>query len=127
MSDQVSRELPDLALKGIEEFNRGEFFEAHEYLEDAWRAETARVRYLYQGILQVGVGFYHQQNGNYNGAVGLLRNGIERLREFEPETSGVDVEKLIRESEHCLTELQRLGRERVGEFDSSLIPRVEWA
>lgn len=123
----MSKPLPDLAITGIEEFNRGEFFECHEYLEDAWREETARIRYLYQGILQVGVGFYHQQNGNYKGAVSLLQSGIERLREFEPETSGVNVSALVRDSEDCLGELERLGRERVREFDPAFIPRVQWS
>ena len=120
-------ELPVLVLRGIEEFNRGEFFECHESLEAAWMQESGRVRYLYQGILQVGVGFYHLQNGNWRGATGLLRNGTVRLKEFEPETLGVDIAKLVRESERCLQELETLGRERVGEFDTSQIPKVERA
>jgi predicted metal-dependent hydrolase len=119
--------LPDLALKGIEEFNRGEFYECHEYLEEAWMQEPGRVRFLYQGILQVGVGFYHLQNGNWRGATGLLRNGTVRLKEFEPVTLGVDVAKLVRESERCLRELESLGRERIDEFDRSGVPKVEWA
>ena len=119
--------LPDLALRGIEEFNRGEFYECHEYLEEAWMQEPRRVRFLYQGILQVGVGFYHLQNGNWRGATGLLRNGAVRLREFEPVTLGLDVAKLVRESERCLLELEELGRERIGEFDLSEVPKVEWA
>jgi len=118
--------LPDLALKGIEEFNKGEFYECHEYLEEAWMQEPRRVRFLYQGILQVGVGFYHQRNGNWRGATGLLRNGTVRLKEFEPETLGIDVARLVRECERCLEELEELGRERVREFDASKIPRVEW-
>jgi predicted metal-dependent hydrolase len=122
-----ARELPDLVLKGIEEFNRGEFYECHEYLEDAWREETRQVRFLYQGILQVGVGFYHQRNGNWRGATGLLRSGLARLRDFEPETAGIDVSKLVRECERCLEEIQGLGRERIGEFDTSMVPKVEWA
>jgi predicted metal-dependent hydrolase len=120
-------ELPGLVLRGIEEFNRGEFFECHESLEEAWMQESSRVRYLYQGILQVGVGFYHLQNGNWRGATGLLRSGTVRLKEFEPETLGVDIAKLVRESERCLQELETLGRERVGEFDTSQIPKVERA
>lgn len=117
--------LPDLVRRGIEEFNRGEFFECHEYLEDAWMEEPGRVRFLYQGILQVGVGFYHLQNGNWRGATGVMRGGIERLREFEPETLGLDVARLVRESERCLEELERLGRDRVREFDTARIPKVE--
>ena len=127
MSGGTAGELPELARKGIEEFNRGEFFECHEYLEEAWMQEPGRVRFLYQGILQVGVGFYHQQNSNWRGATGVLRNGIERLREFEPETLGIDVERLVRESESCLKELEKLGRNRVREFDQSKVPKVEWA
>ncbi len=118
--------LPDLALRGIEEFNKGEFYECHEYLEEAWMQEPRNVRFLYQGILQVGVGFYHQQNGNWRGATGLLRNGTARLKEFEPVTLGIDVARLVRECERCLRELEELGRERVGEFDRSGVPRVEF-
>jgi uncharacterized protein len=121
----IPEELPDLVLEGIAEFNRGEFFECHEFLEEAWMQESGRVRFLYQGILQVGVGFYHLKNGNWRGATGLLRNGTVRLKEFEPETLGVDVAKLVRESESCLRELESLGRERIGEFDASRIPKVE--
>ena len=124
-SEKPSEELPDLVLQGIEEFNRGEFFECHEYLEEAWMQESGRVRYLYQGILQVGVGFYHLQNGNWRGATGLLRNGTIRLKEFEPVTLGVDVTKLVRESERCLQELETLGRDHINEFDASKIPKVE--
>jgi len=121
------KEIPELVLKGIEEFNKGEFYECHEYLEEAWMQEPRRVRFLYQGILQVGVGFYHQQNGNWRGATGLLRNGTARLREFEPVTLGIDVAKLVRECERCLQELVDLGREQVREFDQSTVPKVKWA
>lgn len=124
---EAPEELPALVLKGIEAFNKGEFYECHEYLEEAWMREPRRVRFLYQGILQIGVGFYHQQNGNWRGATGLLRNGTLRLKEFEPVTSGIDVARLVRECERCLEELEELGRERVGEFDQTKVPRVEWA
>jgi uncharacterized protein len=89
--------------------------------------EPARVRFLYQGILQVGVGFYHLKNGNWRGATGLLRNGTVRLKEFEPVTLGIDVASLVRECEQCLRELEALGRERVREFDRTKMPMVKWA
>ena len=121
------REVPDLVLKGIDEFNKGEFYECHEYLEEAWMQEPRRIRFLYQGILQVGVGFYHQQNGNWRGATGLLRNGIARLKEFEPDTLGIDVARLVRQCELCLEDLEKLGRERVWEFERAKVPKIEWA
>jgi len=125
--ENKSGDVPDLVLKGIEEFNKGEFYECHEYLEEAWMQEPRNVRFLYQGILQVGVGFYHQQNGNWRGATGLIRNGTARLKEFEPVTLGIDVARLVRESEQCLEELEELGRDRIREFDRSKVPKVKWA
>ena len=127
MSEKTSKEVPELVLKGIEEFNKGEFYECHEYLEEAWMQEPRSIRFLYQGILQIGVGFYHQQNGNWRGATGLLRNGTIRLKEFEPVTLGIDVTQLVRECEQCLEELEELGRERVREFDQKKVPKVKWA
>jgi predicted metal-dependent hydrolase len=41
------------AAEGLRLFNAGEYFEAHEALEDAWNAETGEVRNLYRGILQI--------------------------------------------------------------------------
>ncbi len=125
-AEEAEEALPELVLKGIEEFNKGEFYECHEYLEEAWMQEPGRVRFLYQGILQVGVGFYHLQNGNWRGATGLLRNGTARLKEFEPVTLGIDVARLVRECERCLKELEKLERERVGEFDQTKVPKVQF-
>ena len=88
--------------------------------------EPKRVRFLYQGILQVGVGFYHLGNGNWRGATSLLRKGTIRLKAFEPATLGIDVTRLVQECERCLEELEELGRERVGEFDPLKVPKVRF-
>ena len=111
-------------LQGIAEFNRGEFFECHETLEAMWIEETDPLRYLYQGILQVGVGFYHLQRRNHRGAVALLRRGTRLLQPFASGCLGVDVARLIREAERCRDLLLALGSDRLHEFDTSLIPRV---
>ena len=53
-------DVPPAALRtGIEQFNRGEYFECHETLEALWLAEPTSLRRLYQGILQVGVALHH--------------------------------------------------------------------
>jgi len=111
--------------QGIEEFNRGEFFEQHETLELEWIEEADPVRYLYQGILQVGVGFEHLRRGNAPGARRLWRRGIGYLEPFRGGCMSVDVDRLIADTERCLTELDCV-RDAPGRFDRSLIPRVEW-
>ena len=111
-------------MKGIEQFNAGEFFEQHETLELLWRATSAPVRDLYHGILQIGVAFHHWRRGNFHGASVLLEEGIDRLRPFVPTCQGVDVARLIAEATIARERLVSLGPERMGEFDLSHAPRV---
>lgn len=116
---------PDLLCQGIDEFNREEFFEQHETLEALWRAEADPVRYLYQGILLVGVGMYHLRRGNYHGAVAKLTSGQKFLRWFVPVCQGVDVARLLADADRAQKEIERLGPKRLGEFDPALVPRVD--
>jgi predicted metal-dependent hydrolase len=116
--------LPSLVMRGIEEFNRDEFFEQHESLEAAWRAEPRPVRELYQGILQVGVACYQIERGNLPGALKMFERGLRRLHQFTPECLGIDVSRLIAEAEHVRDEAQRIGPERLDELDRSLFPRI---
>ena len=115
---------PALLLKGIEEFNRREFFAAHETLEALWKAEPRPIRELYQGILQVGVAFYHAERANYVGASELVRRGLVRLRRLPAECQRVDVADLIAQAEAAAAEINRLGSRRVRELDPRLIPTV---
>ena len=110
-------------MQGIDEFNRRLFFEQHETLEHEWLAETDPVRYLYQGILQIGVGFEHLRRGNAYGARRLWRRGMGYLEPFAGGCMGVDVDRLVAETERCDEELERVGLER---FDRGLIPRITW-
>ena len=81
-------------LHGIEQFNRGEYWECHETLERLWVAEAREVRDLYQGILQVGVAFHHLKNNNFPGAIKMLRRGLPRLRGLPEVCQGVHVLEL---------------------------------
>jgi uncharacterized protein len=122
-SRRCSESPPARLRRGIEQFNRGQFYEQHETLEAEWLAERDPVRYLYQGILQIGVGFEHLRRGNPAGARALWQRGISYLEPFRGGCMNVDVDRLVAATERCLEELERVGIER---FDRALIPRVEW-
>ena len=108
----------------IAQFNRGEFFEQHETLELLWRAEPRDIRYLYQGILQIGVAFHHLRRLNHHGTVYMLTRGPRYLAPFAPRCQGVDVAALLRDAAAALQAVERLGPARLAEFDWKLVPRV---
>jgi predicted metal-dependent hydrolase len=115
---------PPLLYAGIEQFNRGEYFEQHETLEKLWLEEPRELRRLYQGILKIGVGFYKLRLGNYRGTVNHITGGIAYLQRFSDTCLGVDVARLIREAAAVRERVVALGPERLSEFDLATLPRV---
>ena len=115
---------PDGLRKGIEEFNRGEFFECHESLEEIWLIERRPIRCLYQGILQIGVAFHHLRAERYRPVVTLLRRGSKYLEPFAPLCMGVDVAELLSGATRCLADVERLGAGRLNDFDWSVVPKI---
>jgi predicted metal-dependent hydrolase len=115
---------PPQLVEGIEQFNRGEYFEQHETIELLWRAERRDIRYLYQGILQVGVALYQLRRLNHHGTVYLFTRGPRYLAPFAPRCQRVDVQRLIDDARAALHEVERLGPGRLAEFDWSLAPKV---
>jgi len=89
------RDLPELVWEGIALFNAGDYFDAHEVLETAWRAEKKPVRRLYQGILQAGITYYHIQRGNPAGALKLVNRAIPHLLPWIEMRSPVDIQDLV--------------------------------
>jgi hypothetical protein len=111
-------------VESIRLFNAGKYYECHEVLEAIWKDERDPIRYLYQGILQIGVGLHHLRNHNYRGATLLLRDGIDKTSRFTPTCLGVDTTALCAEAQSCLDLLTALGRDRIAEFDWSLAPAI---
>lgn len=102
--------------KGIEQFNKQEFYACHDTLEALWMEAGEPDKTFYQGILQIAVGLYHLGNQNWRGAVILLGEGINRLSYYQPEYAEINVEHLLQQSVHLLTTLQQAGPENVADF-----------
>jgi len=81
--------------KGIEEFNRGHFFEAHELWEEAWNEVVGEEKRFYQGLVQIAAGCHKLSLAQYNGARKLLERGSQTLRNFPPDYAGVDLALLL--------------------------------
>jgi uncharacterized protein len=86
---------PLAARNGIALFNRGCFFEAHEVLEDVWRAAPESEKKFWQGLVQVTVGFHHYSTGNRIGAQSLLARATQNLRTYPAQSCGIQLPPLL--------------------------------
>lgn len=121
---QAALPLPELAKQGAVHFNAGDYYEQHELFEHAWRAEPGPVRQLYQAILQVGVAYYQIQRKNYVGARKMFMRAWQYLNVLPDICQGVDVAQLRHDAKTAQTALERLGPDRIAEFDMRLLKKV---
>jgi predicted metal-dependent hydrolase len=130
MTDSLDRlcdaPLHPQAAEGLRLFNAGEYFEAHEALEDAWNAEKGKVRELYRGILQIAVVYLHVTRNNYNGAIKVYGRSQRWLRDWPEICRGIAVGSLRRDAEAVISEVKRLGLGNLSAFDKSLLKPVQW-
>src|SRR5262245_33961472 len=90
-SDPVADGLAD----GLDLIRRGEFFAAHEALEDAWRAADGPERDFFQGLVHVAVAWYQAGRGNQVGCERQLAKAERRLAPYAPAHRDVDVATLL--------------------------------
>jgi uncharacterized protein len=87
--------LSDDLAHGLELFNDREFFDAHEALEDIWRAAPGPEKKFLQGLIQVAVALYHHGNGNMIGARSVLRRGFRNLSRYPEGFGGIHLASLL--------------------------------
>jgi uncharacterized protein len=80
---------------GVELIRSGEYFEAHEVLEEAWRAADPAEKDFFQGLVHVAVAWHHAGRGNRPGCERQLAKAARRLEPFAPEHRGVDVAAVL--------------------------------
>ena len=81
--------------EALELVRSGHGFEAHELLEDLWRAAATEERDLYQGLVHVAVATYQESRGNRVGRYRQLEKAVRRLGPYGPAHAGLDVAAVL--------------------------------
>jgi predicted metal-dependent hydrolase len=81
--------------RGLELARSGEWFEAHEAFELAWRAARHDERDFFQGLVHAVVFAYQTGRGRRVGARRQREKAIRRLTPYAPEHRELDVELLL--------------------------------
>ena len=87
--------MQDLLRDGINFFNLGRYFEAHEAWEDLWRPARGPLRLFYQGLVQAAVGLHHLGHGNVNGARAQITKSLSKLEQYPEQICQIDNRQLV--------------------------------
>ena len=91
----LQKEPTSRFLAGVELIRAGEYFAAHEELEDAWRAAPTEERDFFQGLVHVAVAWYQAGRGRKIGTERQLAKALRRLEPFAPTHRGIELEPLL--------------------------------
>jgi predicted metal-dependent hydrolase len=100
--------------RGLEAIRAGRYFEAHEELEEAWRAAPPDERDFFQGLVHVAVAWYQAGRDRPVATGRQLEKAARRLGPFAPAHRGVDVAEVLAQVE--------AARARVAEGSLDLAP-----
>lgn len=119
-------EIHPKAIEGLELFNSGQYWKAHEAFEEAWLEEIGEVRNLYRAILQAGVTYLHVERNNYRGAIKVYHRSQRWLAPFPDSCLGINIGQLKLDLDRVFTEINRLGQNHLDKFDRSLLKPIQF-
>jgi uncharacterized protein len=91
--------------RGVELFNRQEYFECHEVLEDAWRGSAEPARTFLKGLIHAAVALYQYQRGNSHGARVKAGSCRRYLKPYLPACEGIDLQGLVSDLDRFIAPL----------------------
>jgi predicted metal-dependent hydrolase len=109
----LSAEEDQAFRRGVAQFNRGEYFECHDTLEEVWAGVRGSGRDFLQGLIQVSVAFYHLGNANPAGARSMFGRALARWRPYPDRYFGFDLAAQRRAVEEAIGRLEA-GEEAKG-------------
>ena len=115
----------ELLQLGIDLYNAGHSWNAHEAWEEVWLESERGMRGFYQGMIQISAAFVHVTRNRYPGGVKLLGEGIEKLEKYPASFQGVDLAPFVEGARAARSRLLELGEAHIADFDHTLIPRIE--
>ncbi|MDP6629341.1 MAG: DUF309 domain-containing protein [Candidatus Marinimicrobia bacterium] len=116
-------EMEALFQKGLAEYEKGDYFEAHEAWEDLWSDYYLPDRKFVQGLIQLAVSFVHLGNGNMTGARNLLRKCQNKFADYKGIQRHINVDELKSAIE--AVDLVYKDMETTSEFDWDLVPSLK--
>jgi predicted metal-dependent hydrolase len=89
-----SQEKDRLFRQGLDAFNSGHFYDAHEHWEEVWLETPHPDKMFLQGLIQIAAAYHHYSKANRLGTQNLLQAGLMKIEPFPPVYSRLELEPL---------------------------------
>lgn len=120
------RPISELAYEGLIAFNEGDYYLAHELLEDAWNEDASKARDLYKGILQVGIAYFQIERGNFKGAVKMFLRARQWLNPLPDICRGINIRQLRIDAANAHEALLSIGSDHIAQFNRQLFTQIQF-
>jgi predicted metal-dependent hydrolase len=98
MAPPQNAALPPALKEAIATFNRGDYFDASEQLENAGRDAGESLRDMVGALHRIAAGLHLRfARGGRQATINLLSHAMMSLEELRPVHAGIDVERLYNE------------------------------
>jgi len=111
-------------MDGIQLFNEGSYFEAHDHFEDMWMEAEKSEKDFYQGLVQVSVGSYHLICGNHSGALSQYRKGIVKLEKYKNVEENINLEQFLVEIKPFIEKIIMFNSKKISNIEVANIPII---
>lgn len=126
-SPHLSENQLEQLVKGIEEFNRQEFYESHETWERMWIKYKHEDRTFFQGLIQIAAGLYLMQTKKRRGSFIQFSRGLQKLKAYPPEYCGFHLENLLILIEQYRDELEKGEPHPIPVIQQDAVPFLKWS
>ncbi len=120
--DSLPAELTTRFVRGLACFERGDYYDAHEELEEVWSGEVGAKRHVLQALIQLAVALHHRANGNFGGALSLCERAQEHLAAVAEVTCFIEPAPLAARIGAIEREARTQRNAANPRFESTLVP-----
>lgn len=111
--------------RGIEFFNAGKFWHAHEAWKQVWRRHHEDSRLFIQGLIQMAAAFHLLfDKKRYTGALNNFNNALPRLQLFGQAFLDLPVSHYTKAIEKAKVQTQRVQKGEAQTIDPAVVPII---
>jgi predicted metal-dependent hydrolase len=109
-------------------FNRREYFNCHQVLEEIWQQAVEEDKTFYEALIRFATGLhlrFHRRGTQ--GAINLLTQGMMQIENYRPTYHGINVARLYEEIDTHVSDLKSAKSPEPGFLERWRVPRIHFA